>query len=107
MVDVLNMPEESFGYVPTPALVAPVEFTLRREDYEILGGHMAEIRPVDDVVTPEIRKVAPEAGWRGPDLSRRNGGARLRRASANGRHARSDDAGRGEGSTCGRGPSTW
>ena len=75
MVDVLNMPEESFGYVPTPALVAPVEFTLRRDDYEILGGHMAEIRPVDDVVTPEIRKVEPEAGWRGPDLSRRNGGA--------------------------------
>ena len=28
MVDVTRMPENSFGYVPTPALVAPIEFTL-------------------------------------------------------------------------------
>ncbi len=33
MVDVMDMPTNSFGYVPTPALVAPIEFTLRREDY--------------------------------------------------------------------------
>lgn len=75
MVDVLNMPEESFGYVPTPALVAPVEFTLRRDDYEILGGHMTEIKPVEEVVTSEIRKVEPDAGWRDPGVSRRTGGA--------------------------------
>jgi hypothetical protein len=29
MVDVTLMPENSFGYVPTPAIVAPIEFTLR------------------------------------------------------------------------------
>ena len=29
MVDVARMPEKAFGYVPTPALVAPIEFTLR------------------------------------------------------------------------------
>ncbi len=33
MVDVQQMPQNSFGYVPTPALVAPVEFTMRRSDY--------------------------------------------------------------------------
>jgi len=44
MVDVLDMPNGSFGYVPTPALVAPVEFTLRRSDYRALGGHMDSIR---------------------------------------------------------------
>ena len=29
----------AFGIVPTPALVAPLEFTLLREDYLALGGH--------------------------------------------------------------------
>ncbi|MGB0900875.1 6-hydroxynicotinate reductase [Halocynthiibacter sp.] len=51
MVDVLNMPENSFGYVPTPALVAPIEFTMRLSDYESLGGHMDEVRQLKDVVS--------------------------------------------------------
>jgi len=50
MVDVMRMPENSFGYVPTPALVAPIEFTLRRDDYVRLGGYEGEIRSVDDVL---------------------------------------------------------
>ena len=50
MVDVTRVPENAFGYVPTPALVAPIEFTLRRDDYERLGGHAAEIRTVEDVL---------------------------------------------------------
>jgi hypothetical protein len=36
--------------VPTPALVAPIEFTLRRDDYLALGGYASEIRSVDDIV---------------------------------------------------------
>ena len=39
MVDVTRMPEKSFGYVPTPAIVAPVEFTMPRADYVALGGY--------------------------------------------------------------------
>ena len=50
MVDVMRVPDNAFGYVPTPALVAPIEFTLRRDDYVALGGHAAEIRSVDDVM---------------------------------------------------------
>ncbi len=50
MVDVTRMPENSFGYVPTPALVAPIEFTLRREDYAALGGHLERIVPLADVL---------------------------------------------------------
>jgi len=50
MVDVLAMPENAFGYVPTPALVAPVEFTLRLSDYAALGGHMGAVRPLAEVV---------------------------------------------------------
>ncbi len=50
MVDVARLPEKAFGYVPTPALVAPIEFTMRREHYEALGGHVGAIRSVDDVL---------------------------------------------------------
>ena len=49
MVDVMQMPENSFGYVPTPALVAPIEFTLRLSDYAALGGHMDSVRALDEV----------------------------------------------------------
>jgi 6-hydroxynicotinate reductase len=58
MVDVLDMPTGSFGYVPTPALVAPIEFTMRVSDYGTLGGHMDEIQLVEDVVSESTRKVA-------------------------------------------------
>jgi hypothetical protein len=50
MVDVSRMPEGSFGYVPTPALVAPIEFTLSRRDYAALGGHQDRIVALDDVL---------------------------------------------------------
>jgi hypothetical protein len=50
MVDVLRMPRRSFGHVPTPAIVAPIEFTLPRELYAELGGHMEEVVPVEEVL---------------------------------------------------------
>jgi len=50
MVDVSAMPDNSFGYVPTPALVAPIEFTMRREHYERLGGHVAEAVTLEQVL---------------------------------------------------------
>jgi hypothetical protein len=40
MADVLRLPDKAFGYVPTPALVAPLEFTLRADLYAALGGHV-------------------------------------------------------------------
>ena len=49
MVNVLDLPPGAFGYVPTPALVAPLEFTLRRQDYLTMGGHDDAIRNLDDV----------------------------------------------------------
>jgi hypothetical protein len=51
MVDVARMPDGSFGSVPTPALVAPIEFTLRLADYEALGGHMENV--ADTVTTAD------------------------------------------------------
>jgi 6-hydroxynicotinate reductase len=50
MVDVSKMPERSFGSVPTPAIVAPIEFTLRLDDYRALGGHMGHVRPLAQVL---------------------------------------------------------
>ena len=49
MVNVLDMPENAFGYVPTPAIVAPLEFTLTKENYQNLGGHVDDIRPINDI----------------------------------------------------------
>lgn len=51
MVDVTRMPENSFGYVPTPAIVAPIEFTMRLDDYEQLGGYMDAVVSLEDVLT--------------------------------------------------------
>jgi len=50
MVDVTLLPKNAFGYVPTPALVAPIEFTMRMKDYAALGGHLDEVRPLAEVV---------------------------------------------------------
>jgi 6-hydroxynicotinate reductase len=50
MVDVMRMPENSFGYVPTPALVAPIEFTMTQEHYAALGGHMDRVVNLADVL---------------------------------------------------------
>ena len=61
MVDILDMPTQSFGYVPTPALVAPIEFTLRVSDYRNLGGHMEHIKLVDEVTLGEPRTVQQNA----------------------------------------------
>ena len=60
MVDVSRVPAGGFGYVPTPALVAPIEFTLRMSDYEKLGGHMDHVRPLADFRGPgDHRKQVP------------------------------------------------
>ena len=50
MVDVARMPDNSFGTVPTPAIVAPIEFSLRLDDYRKLGGHMAPVRSITDML---------------------------------------------------------
>jgi len=56
MVDVARMPANSFGSVPTPAIVSPIEFTMRLDDYRALGGHVGRVRRLDDVIAG--------GGWR-------------------------------------------
>ena len=66
MVDVTRMPENAFGYVPTPALVAPIEFTLKLADYGALGGYMDHVRPLESVAPEQGKRrvvAQPENPW--------------------------------------------
>ena len=62
MADVTRMPQNAFGYVPTPALVAPIEFTLRLVDYSALGGYVGSVRPLSSISAAEgQRRVTARA----------------------------------------------
>ncbi|HQR97967.1 MULTISPECIES: 6-hydroxynicotinate reductase [unclassified Polaromonas] len=50
MADVMRMPDNSFGTVPTPAIVAPIEFSMKLDDYRALGGHMDHVRTLEDAL---------------------------------------------------------
>lgn len=82
MSDVTLMPSNAFGYVPTPALVAPIEFTMRKKDYEAMGGHMGHIMPLSDALEGGTGKqndhkltgqrsvvLHPDVDWPMPDSS--------------------------------------
>ncbi len=64
MVDVLRMPDAAFGYVPTPAIVAPIEFTLPLDAYVAGGGHVDDVVSVTDVIEDYAQEARVE-GWRG------------------------------------------
>ncbi len=55
MVDVTLLPDNAFGYVPTPAIVAPIEFTMRLDDYAALGGHIDHVRPLQDILAQRTK----------------------------------------------------
>jgi hypothetical protein len=61
MVDVLRLPRHAFGHVPTPALVAPIEFTLPRRIYEALGGHADHVQSIEDVLRSYGQSARREA----------------------------------------------
>jgi 6-hydroxynicotinate reductase len=66
MVDVSLMPEKAFGYVPTPALVAPIEFTLKLADYAALGGYMDRVRPLNSILFDETGRLSVRENRPGP-----------------------------------------
>jgi NAD-dependent dihydropyrimidine dehydrogenase PreA subunit len=45
MVDVEKIKAGAFTWVPTPATVAPIEYTMRLSDYEEMGGHVEAVKP--------------------------------------------------------------
>lgn len=50
LVDVEKVMVRAFTYVPTPATVVPLEYTMRLEDYLKIGGHKENIRKLKDVL---------------------------------------------------------
>jgi hypothetical protein len=73
MVNVSLLPKNAFGYVPTPALVAPIEFTMRLEDYAALGGHVEDVRPLAEVLAQRAER--PTNVFVDGGVSRRGGTA--------------------------------
>jgi ferredoxin len=44
-VDVEKVRVGAFTWVPTPATVCPIEYTMTRADYEAMGGHVEAMKP--------------------------------------------------------------
>jgi len=63
MVDVSRMPENAFGYVPTPALVAPIEFTMKLAEYGTLGGYLDHVRPLQSIAATRHISAKPDNPW--------------------------------------------
>ena len=49
-LDVEKVLDNAFTWVPTPAIVVPLEFTMEREVFEKIGGHIKSLQPKSDVV---------------------------------------------------------
>ncbi|HIJ41673.1 MAG TPA: 6-hydroxynicotinate reductase, partial [Deltaproteobacteria bacterium] len=45
MVDVGRVKEGSFYWTPTPATICPIEYTMRLQDFEQMGGHVEAMKP--------------------------------------------------------------
>jgi 6-hydroxynicotinate reductase len=50
LVDVEKVMVRAFTYVPTPAPVVPLEYTMRLEEYIEMGGHREAIRKLEEVL---------------------------------------------------------
>jgi ferredoxin len=49
MVDVGQMLWRSFSWVPFPALIVPLEYTMEKETYIEMGGHLRNLRLLNDI----------------------------------------------------------
>jgi len=49
-VDVSKMPPECFTWVPTPATVAPLEFTMERSTFEKIKGYVELVKPYRELI---------------------------------------------------------
>ncbi len=53
MVDTEKVVARAFTWVPTPATVAPVEYTMRKTEYAAIGGHVDQIKTVAQIKSNE------------------------------------------------------
>lgn len=61
LVDVEKVMVRAFTYVPTPATVVPLEYTMRLEEYLEMGGHREAIRELDEVLKEKGRSTKSQA----------------------------------------------
>ncbi|MGA2227440.1 MAG: 6-hydroxynicotinate reductase, partial [Syntrophobacteraceae bacterium] len=59
-VDVQQVQSGAFTWVPTPATVAPVEYTMLLDDYETMGGHIEAMKPFSALAPRGYRHVKPD-----------------------------------------------
>ena len=51
------MPNDAFSWVPTPAMVCPMEVTMTRETYEEIGGYMEAVQPIEEIMKNNKHKI--------------------------------------------------
>jgi len=49
-VDVSKMPPDSFTWIPTPATVVPLEFTMERSTFEQINGYVELVKPYSEMI---------------------------------------------------------
>jgi NAD-dependent dihydropyrimidine dehydrogenase PreA subunit len=57
LVDVEKVMVRAFTYVPTPATVVPLEYTMRLDEYLEIGGHQEKIRKLEEVLKESKRQI--------------------------------------------------
>jgi len=55
MVDVEEVKPDAFYWTAAPAVVAPLEFTMKLEDYKRIGGFVENIRPLNEVLKKVVK----------------------------------------------------
>ena len=62
MVDVGKMKWRSFTWVPVPAVVAPIEYTMEKKTFVELGGPAQNLRLLSDIKAEEEKKWKKKKG---------------------------------------------
>lgn len=57
LVDVEKVMVRAFTYVPTPATVVPLEYTMKLEEYLEMGGHKENIRKLKEILKNRSRRL--------------------------------------------------
>jgi len=75
LVDVEKIKYGSIYLSPTPSFVLPVEYTMRKDTFAEIGGHVDAIRPIESVINdPAVSAGSFRVGGGSPGNARRGGG---------------------------------
>lgn len=61
MVDVEKVKNGFFTWTPTPATICPLEYTMRRSEYEDMGGHLEAMQPFEASEPIKLPRGTPSA----------------------------------------------